>query len=107
MRTEYAILIAYSLSLIQCVGGMAYNLKKQWQGDDFLSDDWYFSPGDHPTVMWITRAGKTLSAKTLYMPCLVKGKKFYMHADSTNVIPSSARGRPSVRISSREYLEIL
>jgi hypothetical protein len=46
MRTEYAILIAYSLSLIQCVGGMAYNLKKQWQGDDFLSDDWYFVTGD-------------------------------------------------------------
>jgi hypothetical protein len=49
MRTEYAILIAHSLSLIQCVGAMDYNLTKQWQGADFLSGDWEFFAGDDPT----------------------------------------------------------
>ena len=49
MQTEYAILIALSLSLIQCVGATEYNLTKQWQGADFLSDDWDFFTSNDPT----------------------------------------------------------
>jgi hypothetical protein len=49
MRTEYAIIIALSLSLVQCAGATDYFLKDQWIGEDFLTAGWYFETEDDPT----------------------------------------------------------
>jgi hypothetical protein len=46
MRTEYAIIIALSLSLAQCARATDYFLKDEWIGKDFLTGWVYFTEAD-------------------------------------------------------------
>jgi hypothetical protein len=48
MRTEYAFIVALSLTLVQCAGATDYFLKDKWIGEDFLTG-WVFDTEDDPT----------------------------------------------------------
>ncbi|KAK8861768.1 hypothetical protein IAR55_002591 [Kwoniella newhampshirensis] len=87
------------LSSITVTNAATYNLSRSWIGSGFY-DDFTFRTFDDPThgrVNYVdldTARSNNLS--------FASDNAFVMRADSTNVVPSSARGRDSVRIHSRE-----
>ncbi|KAI0339815.1 hypothetical protein BDW22DRAFT_1431310 [Trametopsis cervina] len=104
MRTGYASpLLSLALVTLLPVVSANYLLKDTYIGKDFFSGfDW--EAADDPThgrVNYVdkdTAINKNLSQAT--------DSKFYMRADSTNIVDPSARGRDSVRIAShRAYDE--
>ncbi|KAI0256410.1 concanavalin A-like lectin/glucanase domain-containing protein [Lactifluus subvellereus] len=96
MRTEYAIFVALSLSLVQYAGATNFFLKDEYIGNDFLQ--WIWETEDDPTHGRVNYVSKDDAiSKGL---AFASGESFYMGADHWSVVPPSARGRDSVRITS-------
>ncbi len=117
MRTGYAFLAALSLSLTSCARAYFY-LQDEWIGDGFFQG-WNWETMNDPThgrVNFVDQAearSKNLTYGAVIPPrlsspvrlslnpfFLVDGGKFVMRADDWSIVPSSARGRDSIRISS-------
>jgi hypothetical protein len=119
MRTGYAFLAALSLSLLQCASAN-FLLEDQWVGGDFFQG-WNWETEDDPThgrVNYVSQAEANASrlsygafARTLLLSAfgfyiagvflLVENGAFVMRADDWSIVDPSARGRDSVRISSK------
>ncbi|KAI0283804.1 concanavalin A-like lectin/glucanase domain-containing protein [Russula brevipes] len=101
MRTAYAFLAALSFSLIQCASASAkFCLKDQWIGKDFYKG-WNWEPETdddltHGHVNYVSKADAIRKNLTY-----VAGNKFFMRADDVSIVGPKARGRDSIRISSK------
>ncbi|KAF8264590.1 concanavalin A-like lectin/glucanase domain-containing protein [Lactarius quietus] len=90
----YAIL-ATLLSLTLCARADFY-LKDEWIGDGFFQG-WNWETIDDPThgrVNYVDQSDAKMKNLTY-----ADGEKFVMRADDVSFVPSSARGRDSIRIS--------
>ncbi|KZT22212.1 glycoside hydrolase family 16 protein [Neolentinus lepideus HHB14362 ss-1] len=101
MRTGYIHLFLSAAALITPLEGVSarFRLNQTYTGDDFLSG-WTWETMDDPThgrTNYVDQ-GTALSQNLTY----ATDTKFVMRADDFNVVPPSARGRNSVRISSNQ-----
>ncbi len=118
MRLVYAFLVALSLPVTQCTIE-SFQLKDEWVGDRSFWD-WNWETEDDPThgrVNFVSQTEaimKNLSYGTsrfsrvllafwvhLTGTSLVEDNIFVMRTDNKSVVDPSARGRDSVRISSK------
>lgn len=128
MRTSsgYAFLAAL-LSLTSCAKANFY-LQDEYIGEDFFHKDWKWETMDDPThgrVNYVDKGeaqsknltyGAVIYPRLLYHSTLprwvrffvAQEGKFFMRADDWSIVPPSARGRDSMRISSpNAYDEVI
>lgn len=118
MRTGYAYPLLYAALVTLPTVSAHYSLKDKFIGNDFYGGfQWEtFDDPTHGRVNYVdqgTAISKNLSQGAFVSRATLEwlrnidncgvaatDTKFFMRADSTNVVPSWARGRDSVRISS-------
>ncbi|KAI9510935.1 concanavalin A-like lectin/glucanase domain-containing protein [Russula earlei] len=102
MRTGHAFLATlHLLSLTQCASAWFY-LDKEWIGEAFF-DGWDWETENDPThgrVNYVSQAD-AMSKNLSY----VEDGQFFMRADDVSIVDTTARGRDSIRISSRDAWE--
>jgi len=94
-------LVVFSLSFN--VADSAYVLQQNYSGSDFFSGFTFFTAGD-PTHGFVNYVNQSYAEKQKYIQ--MQGDAWYIGTDTKNVVSKGARGRDSVRISSKTSYQL-